>query len=287
LIEYPQYHHIPVEYIKNKVAEFLSEDVPDGDKTSEFSLIDPQKTGVAEIQAVTDQVFVGKYIISHFFGDECTTKINVKDGSFVSAGDIIGMIKGPMITILGRERIMLNLVQRLCGIATLTRRFVNMSAHSGLKILDTRKTTPGLRLFEKHAVVVGGGTNHRLNLSTGILIKDNHIKAAGSVKAVVNQCKSQNPKLSIELEVDTLEQIYEGLDAGVDGFLLDNMNPGKTIEAVNTIHNFPGGEKIFIESSGGITLETLPGYLNTGINAVSVGALTHSVQNSDIRLEFI
>ena len=287
MIEYTQYHHIPVEYIKNKVAEFLSEDVPDGDKTSVFSLKDPQKTGVAEIQAVTDQVFVGAHIIPHFFGDDCNTEINVSDGNYVSAGDIIGMIKGPMITILERERIMLNLVQRLCGIATLTRRYVNMCTHTDLKILDTRKTTPGLRLFEKHAVVVGGGTNHRLNLSTGILIKDNHIKAAGSVKNVVNQCKHHNPKLSIELEVDTLEQIYEGLDAGVDGFLLDNMNPGKTIEAVNIIHNFPGGEKIFIESSGGITLETLPGYINTGINAVSVGALTHSVHNSDIRLEFI
>ena len=157
----------------------------------------------------------------------------------------------------------------------------------GVKILDTRKTTPGLRLFEKYAVTCGGAYNHRLNLSEGILIKDNHIVAAGSVKAAVENIRRIDTSLPIELEVDTTEQIKEGLSAGVDGFLLDNMDPEKISESVQIIRNFSGGESLFIEASGGITLENIQGYLETGINAISIGALTHQIKSKDIRLEFI
>ena len=287
MIEYSQLHSIPEEYIQSKVSEFLIEDIPDGDKTTAYSLMDVHETGVAEIQAVTDLIFVGHHIIPWFFNTGCSTDIQAKDGDYIAAGSCIGTIQGTVTSILERERIMLNLIQRLCGIATLTRRFVEIARNSGIKIMDTRKTTPGLRLFEKYAVKQGGGTNHRLNLSTGILLKDNHIKAAGSVHAAVSSCKRYNSLLPIELEVDTLDQILEALNLGVDGFLLDNMTPDITRKAVGIIRDYPNGDKFFIESSGGITLETLPDYLDTGIHAVSVGALTHSVHNSDIRLEFI
>ena len=158
---------------------------------------------------------------------------------------------------------------------------------NNVKILDTRKTTPGLRIFEKYAVTAGGGYNHRLDLSSGILIKDNHIKAAVGVAKAIEKIKRMNYKLPIEIEAENLKQIKEGLKAGVEGFLLDNMKPEKIINCVKFIRSQPGGRDIFIEASGGITLKTLKGYVITGVNAISVGALTHSAKATNIHIEFI
>ena len=184
-------------------------------------------------------------------------------------------------------RVMLNLIQRLCGIATQAKVYAELARPYGVKILDTRKTTPGLRLLEKYALTCGGCYNHRLNLSEGVLIKDNHLKAAGSVKIAVENIRKIDISLPIEIEVDTQAQIKEGLSVGVDGFLLDNMHPEQIRKSLDIIRYFPGGESIFVEVSGGITLENIHAYLNTGVNAISVGALTHQIKSRDIRLTFV
>ena len=182
---------------------------------------------------------------------------------------------------------MLNLIQRLCGIATQAKVYAELARPYGVKILDTRKTTPGLRLLEKYAVKCGGGYNHRSNLSDGVLIKDNHLKSVESVRVAVQNIRKLDSNLPIELEVDTFEQIHDGLAAGVDGFLLDNMHPNQIREAIQLIRNFAGGDSLFVEASGGITLDNFHGYLDTGVNAISIGALTHQIRSKDIRLEFV
>ena len=260
--------------------------MPEGDKTT-LATISGNTEISAHIIAVEALVFAGEQIIPACFGDSCQVNNLKKDGSLLKRGEVMGIVSGAANTILSRERVMLNLVQRLCGIATQTKEYVEIATPNNVKILDTRKTTPGLRLFEKYAVAVGGGYNHRLDLSSGILIKDNHIVAAGSVEKAIKEAYSQNKDLPLELEVDNLAQIREALSIGVDGILLDNMERNEIFEAVNLIRNSPRGEEIFIEASGGITLKNLSQYVDTGINAVSVGALTHGVKSKDIRLEFL
>ena len=286
MIEYTQYKKLNPDYVLDRIALFLDEDIPDGDKTTMGTIASEEKV-VAEIQAVESLIFSGQEIIPHCFNGATGINLLKNDGDKLMPGDIIGEIVGKASHILSRERVMLNLIQRLCGIATQAKVYSELAKPFGVKILDTRKTTPGLRLFEKYAVTCGGAYNHRLNLSEGILIKDNHIVAAGSVKAAVENIRRRDTSLPIELEVDTTEQIKEGLSAGVDGFLLDNMDPEKISESVQIIRNFSGGESLFIEASGGITLENIHGYLETGINAISIGALTHQIKSKDIRLEFI
>lgn len=286
MIEYEQIATLPPDYVKGKIKEFLEEDIPAGDITTS-NTINQHTISIAQIQVASDFIFSGEYVIPHCFPEECVIDLNKKDGDQLTSGEILGLIKGHTQTILTRERVMLNLIQRLCGIATITRRFTELANPHDVKILDTRKTTPGLRLFEKYAVKCGGGWNHRLDLSSGILIKDNHLQASGSVQNAVRKLKKTQLKLPIELEVDTLTQIEEGLKIDVDGYLLDNMTPDKIEIAVKMIRSTEKGGDIFIEASGGITLEKLPNYLDTGINAISTGAITHSAQNADIRLEFI
>jgi|TARA_B110000467_G_scaffold113916_1_gene104416 nicotinate-nucleotide pyrophosphorylase (carboxylating) len=286
LIEYKQFKKLDSEYVLERIKFFLQEDIPEGDKTTLGTVLHDQKV-TAEIQAVESLVFSGSEVIPHCFAADSEINLNVKDGDELMAGDIIGQISGMASSLLSRERVMLNLIQRLCGIATQTKVYTQLAKPYGIKILDTRKTTPGLRLLEKYAVTCGGGYNHRLNLSEGILIKDNHLKAAGSVKIAVENMRKIDVSLPIELEVDTPAQIKEGLSVGVDGFLLDNMHPEKIKKSLDIIRFFPGGESIFVEASGGITLENIQGYLDTGINAISVGALTHQIKSRDIRLEFL
>ena len=264
----------------------MVEDMPNGDQTTECTITE-NKSVKAEIQAMEELVFVGKKIIPHCFGEDCQVIINHDDGYLLSCGDVLGIITGSSREILSRERVMLNLIQRLCGIATLSRKFAEIAKPSNVKILDTRKTTPGLRLFEKYAVVVGGAYNHRLNLSDGILIKDNHIIAAGSVTEAIKSAQRSGSYLPLELEVDNLDQIKEALEIGVDGFLLDNMDIGTIRLAVSIIRKSKNGNNIFIEVSGGITIENIQPYLATGINAISIGALTHQANSKNIHLEFI
>jgi len=286
LIKYTQYKKLDPKYISSKIKLFLEEDIPEGDKTTE-SVPSLNKTITAEIQAVEALFFSGKQVLPFCFDDETVVNIFVNDGEEVLAGETIGQITGNSASILSRERVMLNLIQRMCGIASQAKAFSELAKPYGVKILDTRKTTPGLRLFEKYAVTCGGAYNHRLNLSEGVLIKDNHLQAAGSVKQAVEGIRKLNPLLLIELEVDNQSQIKEGLRAGVEGFLLDNMHPKQIKECVQIIRSFQGGKNIFIEASGGINMKNIHGYLQTEINAISIGALTHQIKSKDIRLEFL
>jgi len=286
LIEYPQHKKLSDEYIIGKIADFLVEDIPNGDITTESTTPDNSEI-TAEIHAVEKLVFAGSEIIPHCFGKNCQVTINHKNGAMLSKGDVIGVVTGSAREILSRERIMLNLIQRLCGIATLSHEYAEIAKPSNVKILDTRKTTPGLRLFEKYAVAIGGAFNHRLNLSDGILIKDNHIVAAGSVTNAIISARKKGIHLPLELEVDNFDQIHEALKTGVDGFLLDNMKPETIRSAVSIIRASQNGEDVFIEASGGITLENIHPYLDTGINAISIGALTHQAISKNIRLDFI
>ncbi|MFH1052701.1 MAG: carboxylating nicotinate-nucleotide diphosphorylase [bacterium] len=294
MIEYEQIKKLPEEYIIKKINEFLAEDMPDGDATTNaiFSntLNNPQPTThnsiTAFLQAEEDLIFAGEQTLEYFFDGNSQIDLKFKDGDKVKNGEIIAVIKGRTDIILSHERVMLNLLQRLCGIATLTNKYAEIAKPYNVKILDTRKTTPGLRLFEKYAVTVGGGFNHRLDLSSGILIKDNHIKAAGGIKQAIEMLRNNNPKnLKIEIEVENKEEINEALEIGVDGFLLDNMSPSTISKMVEYIRD-NAGEDVFIEASGGINLSNLGEYVKTGVNAISSGALTHSVKGSNIHLEF-
>ena len=285
-MEYTQHKQLSNEYIVAKIADFLAEDMPDGDKTTKETI--PEGVTIsAEIQSGEELVFAGEKIIPHCFGENCQTTLNHNDGDYLLNGDVIGFVTGPAREILSRERVMLNLIQRLCGIATLTLEYAEIANPFNVKILDTRKTTPGLRLFEKYAVAVGGGYNHRLNLSDGILIKDNHIIAAGSVTKAIESVRKAGAGLPLEIEVDNINQIREALETNVDGFLLDNMNPQTIKESVSLIRASENGNDIFIEASGGITLKNIHPFLETGIDAISIGALTHQAVSKDICLNFI
>ena len=286
MIEYPQHKKLSDEYIIGKITYFLAEDIPNGDITTESTTSDNSEI-TAEIHAVEKLIFAGSEIIPHCFGEKCQVKINHKNGAMLSNGDVIGVVTGAAREILSRERVMLNLIQRLCGIATLSHEYAEIANPFNVKILDTRKTTPGLRLFEKYAVAIGGAFNHRLNLSHGILIKDNHIIAAGSVTNAIESARKKGLHLPLELEVDNFDQIHEALKTRVDGFLLDNMKPETIRSAVSIIRASQNGEDVFIEASGGITLENIHPYLDTGINAISIGALTHQAISKNIRLDFI
>ena len=193
----------------------------------------------------------------------------------------LAQMRGRSRALLAGERTALNLAQRMCGIATFTARFVETASQFGIEILDTRKTIPGLRLLDKWAVRLGGGTNHRFGLFDQILIKDNHRAFAGGVAAAVNLCRKNNAGLPVEIEVDTLAQLEEALVLNVERVMLDNMTAQEVRQSVAI-----AGGRTYIEVSGGINLENIKDYLIPGVNGISIGALTHSVKNIDISLEF-
>ena len=283
-MNYNQLKKLPIEYIKTKIEEFIKEDIPNGDITTD-KIYKNNKIINAQIEAGENLIFCGKDIVKNSFNKECLITNVLNDGKKIKKNNIIGQIQGPVKEILKKERVMLNLIQRMSAISTKTKEITTIADRYNVKILDTRKTTPGIRLFEKYAVKVGGGWNHRMDLSSGILIKDNHIKAAGSIKKAICKIKEKNKKIKIELEIDYFNQIEEGIKNNVDGFLLDNMSPEEIKKAVKYIKSQK--KEIFIEASGGITQKTIKPYLETGINAISMGEITHSISNIDIRLEFI
>ncbi|NTV72605.1 MAG: carboxylating nicotinate-nucleotide diphosphorylase [Holophaga sp.] len=207
-----------------------------------------------------------------------------QDGDMVEPGAVVMRIEGSSRAILMAERVMLNLLQRLSGTATLTRAFADAVAGTGARILDTRKTTPGLKLLEKYAVRCGGGFNHRLTLGDGVLLKENHIAAAGGIREAVARARSVAPNLvRIEVEAETLEQLAECLATpGVDGVLLDNMTCAQMAEAVI----LRGGSRVFLEASGNLTLDRARAVAETGVDFLSVGALTHSAPSVDLSLRF-
>lgn len=286
MIKYKQITQIEQYILERRIDQFLAEDKAEIDMTTRYC-VDHKSTCTAIIEAEKECIFVGEQVINYIF-KKCQRNIKIKDGDFVQKGETIAEINGNSSYILSRERVMLNVIQRLSGIATTTKKYVDIAKPYSVQILDTRKTTPGMRHFEKYAVYIGGGTNHRFDLSSAILIKDNHIVAGGGIKNVIKNINEKNKyELQIELEVDNIKQLKEGLKLGVKGFLLDNMPPNEIKKCVKLIRNSNDGDDIFIEASGGITLENLPEYVTTGINAISIGALTHRVVSADIHLNFM
>lgn len=268
--------------VRRSLKHFLMEDLGNGDVTSE-AIFSPNQTATATF--IAKESFLTAGIAS--FACEVFKLVNpditleaVADGQKVSPGDIILTATGPVLDLLKAERVALNLSQRLCGIATLTSEFVEQVALLPAKIVDTRKTTPGMRLFEKYAVRVGGGHNHRFNLSDGILIKDNHIAAAGSITKAVNRVRNNAPHtIRIEVEAETVAQVEECLECGVDAILLDNMDCNTMRKAVSVNNG-----KVLLEASGGMNLENVRKVAETGVNLISVGALTHSATACDISM---
>ncbi|MBX3536455.1 MAG: carboxylating nicotinate-nucleotide diphosphorylase [Chelatococcus sp.] len=206
---------------------------------------------------------------------------DVRDGGHVEAGTVVARVTGPARSILSAERVALNFMGRMSGIASLTARYVERVAHTRARIVDTRKTTPLLRAFEKHAVRCGGGMNHRFGLDDAVLIKDNHIAVAGSIAAALRAAKAHaGHMVKIEIEVDTLAQLVEVLDEGADVVLLDNMSPSLLRQAVDMV-----GGRMLTEASGGINLDTVAAVAETGVDMISVGALTHSAPVMDLGLD--
>lgn len=284
MIKYAQISDLPEEYIKSKIADFFAEDIPEVDYTT-IGTVPEDKITTAYIESQEELIFAGEVVIPHFFDEKYEVKIHFKDGEVVPKNSRIAEIKGNARNLLVIERTLLNLLQRLCGIASMTKTYTK-KVGGRIKVLDTRKTIPGLRLFDKYAVHCGGGNNHRLDLSSGVLIKDNHIFAAGGIKNALEQVKNINKIIPIELEVENFEQIKTAMDIGLDGFLLDNMLPEKCKKAVELIRSYPNGKDMFIEASGGITIDTIEDYSYTGVDATSIGALTHSVKSAEMHIEF-
>ncbi|HRS01184.1 MAG TPA: carboxylating nicotinate-nucleotide diphosphorylase [Bacteroidota bacterium] len=283
---YKQINELSEKYIKSKIAEFIAEDIPNRDITTDLT-IDNHQIVLAQLITQQDTVFIGEKIIPCFFDESVHVDILFKDGDYVQENTVVARFIGQATKILTMERSLLNLIQLLCGIANKTRKFVELAKPYGIEILDTRKTTPGLRLFEKYAVAKAGGTNHRLDLSSGILIKDNHL-AGKQLDILLTHVKEHNSThLPIEVEVDTFEQLYTVLDVGVDAILVDNMSAERVAKAVQVIRNHRNGKNIYIEASGGINLSNIEPYLHTGVNGISIGALTHSVKAVELHIEFV
>lgn len=239
----------------------------------------------AIFRAKQDGVIAGLPIASQVFaalGNGCRFKALVKDGSFVRSGKIIATVNGPARLILSGERLALNLLQRMSGIATLTRRYVDAVKGSGVTILDTRKTAPGLRHLDKYAVRMGGATNHRMTLNDLAMIKDNHIRLAGSITEAVKRVRRKYPKARIEVETANLKQVDEALASKADIIMLDNMTPALMRQAVKQIKG-----RAKIEASGSISLESIRTVAKTGVDFISIGRLTHSAPALDISMKLV
>jgi nicotinate-nucleotide pyrophosphorylase (carboxylating) len=263
----------------------LEEDLGPGDITT-WAIIDPSRKGKARLLAREEIVLAGIEVFSRIFSrldPEIRVESNYHDGDVVPQGDDIGIVKGSMRGILSGERTALNFLQHLSGIATLTRRYVEKTDPSRVRVIDTRKTTPGLRVLEKYAVRMGGGFNHRFGLFDGILIKDNHIAAAGSISKALTKIRARAPHtLRIEVEVEDVKGVEEAIGSGADAILLDNMSLQEMLEAASIARG-----RVLLEASGGITLESIEEISKTGVNLISVGAITHSARSVDISLEVI
>ena len=268
------------EDVRRAVRAALDEDIGSGDVTSEAT-IPADATATAVMVARQPLVVAGIEFAEVAFSGAKVSR-NAKDGESVSKGAKLLTVQGNARTILAGERVALNFVQRLSGVATLTRQFVDAIAGTRAKILDTRKTIPGWRKFEKYAVRRGGGENHRFGLFDMVLIKDNHLAALGGVVgAAVRAARKKFPKLKIEVEADRLEQVRQAADAGADIILLDNMTLDQLREAVALVKG-----RCKTEASGGVNLRTVRAIAETGVDYISVGALTHSAPAMDIGLDF-
>ena len=269
------------------VDRALAEDLGWGDITTE-ALIPSDQRGSASIIVKSEGILAGIEVakkVFHQVDPGLRMHVLLEDGTRIKASDVIARVEGKVANILKAERVALNFLQRLSGIATETNRYVEAVEGLPVHIMDTRKTTPSLRVLEKYAVRVGGGENHRMNLGDGILIKDNHLAALRSrglsLKEIIAKAQQNAPKrLKIEVEVKTVPEALEAAEAGADIVMLDNMSLGDIRQAVKMIHG-----RALIEASGGITLDKVRAVAETGVDFISVGALTHSVKALDISLE--
>jgi nicotinate-nucleotide pyrophosphorylase (carboxylating) len=280
--------HLSQRALQTLVERFLEEDIGFGDVTT-LSVVPATTRGHGRLIAKAPLVVAGLEVAQAAF-EVVDARVQwqsaVRDGMAVQPGRILAELHGPGRALLTAERVALNLLQRLSGVATLTRRYVDAVQHTQARVIDTRKTTPGLRALEKYAVRVGGGHNHRFGLADGVLIKDNHIAIVGGIENAIAAVRAHVSHLQkIEVEVDRIDQIPEALMAGADAILLDNMTPEQTREAVALVRSQPGGERILLESSGGVTLETVRAYAEAGVDLISSGALTHSAPAVDIGLD--
>ena len=267
----------------NLIRQALQEDITSEDITTN-AVMREAKQGEVQLLCKEDGVIAGLAVFARVFtlldpGTE--TEFYIQDGETVQKGQLLGVIRGDIRVLLSGERTALNYLQRMSGIATYTRQIAVLLKDSKTKLLDTRKTTPNMRIFEKYAVKVGGGYNHRYNLSDGILLKDNHIAAAGGVKEAIQMAKEYAPFVrKIEIEVETLDMVQEAVDAGADIIMLDNMTPENMKAAVELIDG-----RAETECSGNVTRENIERLISIGVDYISSGALTHSSPILDLSLK--
>lgn len=267
----------------------FAEDIGDGDHTT-LCCIPADAVSESKLLIKEEGIFAGEEIarqVFHRFDPSLEVEVYIHDGAHVRPGDIVMSVRGKIQSLLQTERLMLNILQRMSGIATMTHRYVERIEGTGAHVLDTRKTTPGMRMLEKQAVKIGGGVNHRIGLFDMILLKDNHIDFAGGIEAAITRChhylEEKGKDLKIEIEVRNMEELQEVLRVGgVDRIMLDNFTPDETREAVRLIDH-----KYETESSGGITFDTIRQYAECGVDYISVGALTHSVKGLDMSFKAV
>jgi nicotinate-nucleotide pyrophosphorylase (carboxylating) len=273
---------LPVPAVETIIRSALAEDIGPGDLTTS-AILDGTERGEARALAKSDLIVAGIDVFAASFrllDPGASLRESVPDGTAVGRGDTVAVVAGSLSAILMAERTALNFLQRMSGIATMTRRFVEAVAGTGTRILDTRKTVPGLRILDKYAVRTGGGTNHRFALYDGVLVKENHIAAAGGIAAAVSRVRRKTPRTArLEVEVRNLEELDEALRAGADMVMLDNMDTEAMREAVRRVAG-----RVPLEASGNVTLENVRAIARTGVDFISVGSLTHSVRAADISL---
>ncbi len=276
---------LSVEELNDKLIDLaFAEDIGDGDHTT-LCCIPADVTGQSKLLIKEEGILAGVEIakrVFHRFDPSMQVEVLINDGAHVKPGDVAMVVTGKVQSLLQTERLMLNIMQRMSGIATMTSRYVKRLQGTRTRVLDTRKTTPGMRMLEKEAVKIGGGVNHRIGLFDMILLKDNHVDFAGGIENAINRChaylKEKGKDLKIEIEVRNLDELDQVLRiGGVDRIMLDNFTPENTRKAVEKV-----GGRYEIESSGGITFDTLRDYAECGVDYISVGALTHSVKGLDM-----
>ena len=269
--------------IEELIGPFLREDIGFVDLTSTI-MIDATTDGTFDVNAREDIVVAGLDVAGAVFRrcePNCTYEPRVKDGDHVKDGTTLARVSGKARGLLTAERTALNILQHLSGIATLTSKYVKEIEGTNATLIDTRKTTPGLRALEKHAVTCGGGRNHRLALDGGVLVKDNHIAVCGGLTAAIQRAKSKVPTLTkVQVECDNLDQVKEALKAGAESLLLDNMSPDTMRQAVELVQG-----QITLEASGGITLDTVRAKAESGVDLISTGKITQSAPSVDIGLD--
>ena len=272
-------------FIDTFLWQVLQEDIGQGDLTTNTTVPDDSWVQ-AHLLAKDEGVLCGLPLFKRVFfllDESINVKLLVEEGASVEPGQVLAELQGPARSLLTGERVALNLLQRLSGVATATKSAVKQIEGLPCKIIDTRKTTPGLRFFEKYAVRIGGGFNHRFNLADGILIKDNHIRAAGGITAAVTSARIKSPHtMKIEVEVENFEQVKEAIDSGADILLLDNMSLDQMTEAVDWIKG-----RALTEASGNMGRKDLRAVAQTGVDLISIGALTHSVKALDLSVNFL